>query len=91
MVYVKDELFHLLKLSFLRMLLLCYSILSLKMCPNFAFLQHLKSSLVFFSSPDWAMGNQATKVHSVNKAKFDEPEKKSRTNWTAGKTLFNLT
>jgi hypothetical protein len=32
------------------------------------------------------MGNQSAKVS--NKSKFgDEPEKKSRTNWTAGKTL----
>ena len=37
------------------------------------------------------MGNQSTKVNSVtkNNNKYeDQHEKKSRTNWTAGKTYF---
>ena len=83
MVYVKDELFHLLKwlirLSFLRMLLLCYSILSLKMCPNFAFLQHLKSSPVFFPAltEPWATRRRkctaSTRPSSTSRRRSPEP------------------
>ena len=45
--------------------------------------------LLFFSFGGFKMGNQSAKVSS--KAKFgEEQEKKSRTNWTAGKTSSNF-